>query len=252
MIIIEKNLKFDQFFTKSEQKRAINMLVLHHIEANSALHAIEQFKQHQVSSHFLIDENGKIYELVDENDIAYHAGYSYWNGFNGLNAVSIGIEFINKDPFKQKFTDVQMLAGVELCQYLIKKYDIKSNNIVGHSDIAYDPQNGLLDRKQDPSHFFDWQYLAKNWVGFYPKIDLLEDEILYFLGDSDQKLLEIKQKLAKIGYKVTKSNNAFDIEMQLLVRVFNRRYNPQKFNIDADCWYLSSQMVLDQLLQQLI
>ncbi len=115
-MIINSDKKFTQFFTKSKTPRKVDFLVLHHVEANSAAHAILQFEEHQVSAHFLIDEAGEIFCLVDENDIAYHAGVSFWRGFEGLNKNSIGIEFINSAPFKKKFAMQQMQAGVRLCQ----------------------------------------------------------------------------------------------------------------------------------------
>ena len=212
---INKIKKFTEFFEQKNEPRKVDFLVLHHVEANSVEHAIEQFKEHQVSSHFLIDESGKIFELVDENDVAYHAGISFWRGVDGLNKNSIGIEFINSSPLTKKFEMVQMQAGVELCQYLILKYGIAAGNIVGHSDIAYDKETGLLDRKQDPSHLFDWKFLAENGVGIFPKISV---------ENKNLELSEIKKNLKKFGYRVMNLNNDFDEEMRALARIFNRRF----------------------------
>lgn len=248
---IDKTKKFSDFFAKSEVIRKINFLVLHHVEADSVEHAVAQFLEHQVSAHFLIDESGKIFELVNENDVAYHAGYSFWRGSTGLNKNSIGIEFINKSPFGKKFETVQLLAGVKLCQYLIKKYNVAAVNIVGHSDIAFYPEGaegaGFLDRKQDPSHLFDWKFLAQNDVGIFPEIILPQDKVLFGLGDKASAIKLTKEKLAQFGYRVINLNEEFDVEMQMLVRVFNRRFNQDKFNDDADSWYFSSQMILDKL-----
>lgn len=230
MIFIERSKKFiesPKFFLKENELREIKFLVLHHVEADGVDHAIEQFKDHEVSSHFLIDEAGKIFELVDENDVAYHAGVSFWAGVDGLNKNSIGIEFINSEPFLKKFTKEQMQAGVELCRYLIEKYKIESKNIVGHSDIAYSKETGLLDRKQDPSHLFDWKFLGENGVGIFPGI----------LSNSSPEiekssLKTAKEMLKKFGYKVENLNNDFDPEMQALARVFNRRF----LNRDSAIW----------------
>lgn len=236
---INKSKKFSEFFDEVDSVRKIDFLVLHHVEANSAQHAIDQFVECKVSSHFLIDECGEIFQLVDENNIAYHAGVSFWRGVDGLNKTSIGIEFINSAPFDKKFELFQMQAGIELCKYLIKKYNIESQNIVGHSDIAYDRETGFLDRKQDPSHLFDWKFLVQNGVGFYPENFLQkEDKLLFKFGDKDLKILEIKKSLSELGYKISNFNDEFDLEMQLLVRVFNRRFNQEK--IETDSWYSSS------------
>ena len=245
---IDKNHKFSEFFTKNdENQRKIEFLVLHHIEENSVEGAILELKEHKVSSHFLISEDGVIYELVAENDIAYHAGYSFWRDVDGLNATSIGIEFINPQAFSCKFKKLQMQAGVKLCHYLIAKYNIKPENIVGHSDIAYDPQNhGFLDRKQDPSQFFDWRFLAKNKIGIFPTKRVFFDRILFKIGDKNAKIAEIKQKLANFGYKVTNFNDEFDEEMQALTRVFNRRF-VQKCDKKSQFWRRYSQKALDSI-----
>ncbi len=255
---INKKLKFNDFFTKSENERKINFLVLHHIEANSIEHAIEQFFEHKVSSHFVIDEKGKIFELVSENDVAYHAGHSFWQGVDGLNQSSIGIEFINKNAFSKKFKKAQMRAGADLCAYLIKKYNIKSENIVGHSDIAYYPTqsfdahgirlDGFLDRKQDPSQFFDWRFLSQNNIAIYPQnIFKKRDKILFKFGNKSAEIAKIKQKLADFGYKVTNFDDIFDLEMKLLTRAFHRRFNQKKFKTNPDIWWQSSQFYLDEI-----
>lgn len=245
---INKEKRFTEFFDKADLKREIKFLVLHHIEAKSAIQAAQMLLENQVSAHFLIDEEGKIFELVEENNIAYHAGVSFWNGIDGLNKLSIGIEFINSAPFAKKFEEKQMISGLVLAKYLAAKYQIEPKNIVGHSDIGYFRETGFLDRKQDPSHFFDWQFLAENYVGICPKIlPNKDDKILFSQGDKNSDILKIKEKLAKFGYKVVNLNDVFDEEMKFLVRVFNRRFNQSKFEINSDAWYLSSQQVLEKL-----
>jgi N-acetylmuramoyl-L-alanine amidase len=251
----DKGQAFPKFFDEKTEPRKIDFLVLHHVSATSADHAVELFKEHQVSSHFLIDEAGKIFELVEENNIAYHAGTSFWRGFDGLNKSSIGIEFINSSPFAKKFEEAQMRSGVELCQYLIAKYQIAAGNVVGHSDIGYDKETGFLDRKQDPSHLFDWKFLAENAVGIFPKIftgifteeEKPKEEKLFGLGNKDAAIGEIKKNLQKFGYRVMNLSDEFDQEMQALARVFNRRFIGQ----NSDFWHLSSQQILDELLNSM-
>lgn len=245
---IDKSRKFSEFFDAAPDPhkhgfRQINFLVLHHVEANCSEHAISQFKEHQVSSHFLIDEAGNIFELVDENDVAYHAGVSFWNGVDGLNKTSIGVEFINSSPFSKKFETQQMIAGVQLCKYLAAKYQIVSRNIVGHSDIAYSRDAGLLDRKQDPSHLFNWKFLAENGVGIFPQVVGNSDKKLFALGNKDVAILKIKQNLQKFGYRVINLNDDFDAEMQALALVFNRRF----LGAGKLEWNENSQKILERL-----
>ncbi len=249
---INKSKKFSEFFDEVDFVRKIDFLVLHHVEANSAQHAIDQFLECKVSSHFLIDESGEIFQLVDENNIAYHAGVSFWRGVDGLNKTSIGIEFINSAPFDKKFELVQMQAGVKLCKYLIKKYNIEAQNIVGHSDIAYDKETGFLDRKQDPSHLFDWKFLAQNGVSISANNFYLEnDNAILKYGDTDSRIGEVKKSLMKFGYKVFNLDNNFDSDMMCLAVVFNRRFSQRIFQDSQNAWHESSQLALDKLLDKL-
>ncbi len=252
-MIINNSKKFSNFFTKSTGEREINFLVLHHVQAESAEHAAAMFIESEVSAHFLIDESGAVFSLVDENDAAYHAGHSFWRGVTGINKNSIGIEFINSAPFSKKFEPAQLQAGLELCQYLIEKYNIEAGNVVGHSDIAFYPVagEGFLDRKQDPSHLFDWKFFAQNDVGVFPEVLVDEDKKLFILSDKGAEIKSVKEKLAQFGYRVINFGEEFDVEMQMLARVFNRHFNADKFNDDADSWYLSSQMILDELMQDM-
>ena len=243
MMNIDHSKKFAKFFDKITQKRNIDLIILHHIEANSSDHAISQLLEHGVSSHFLIDEEGKIFELVAENNIAYHAGISHWKGQESLNQNSIGIEFINSNPEGKKFEQVQMNSGLKLCQYLMKKYAVKQNRVIGHSDIAFDSQTNLHNRKQDPSHLFDWKFLGENGVGIFPHISANKSEI-FAHGDKSLKIEEIKKDLQKLGYRVTNFTNEFDDEMKSLALVFNRKY----LSKDLDYWCERSSQMLKKLL----
>jgi N-acetyl-anhydromuramyl-L-alanine amidase AmpD len=146
-----------------------------------------------------------------------------------------------------------MLAGVDLTGYLINKYNIQSRYVLGHSDIAYNSSTGLLDRKQDPSHLFDWEFLAKNNIGLYPKLFLnSSDETLMFeLGDENSRIEKIKKNLREFGYKVMNINNIFDEEMLMLTRVFNRHFNNKIDLRSQDLWLQSSDLILLNLLKQI-
>lgn len=248
--ILQENIS-QNCFKRHEGQRQIDFLILHHLQANSIAQTVEALEYHGVSAHFLIDKNGKIAQLVDENDVAYHAGVSCWNGFEGLNINSIGIEFINSDPFSNNFSQQQMLAGVDLASYLINKYNIQSRYVLGHSDIAYNPATGLLDRKQDPSHLFDWEFLAKNNIGLYPKlfIDSSDESLIFELGDENSQIEKIKKNLHEFGYKVMNINNIFDEEMQMLARVFNRHFNNKIDLRSQDLWLQSSNQILKELMK---
>ncbi len=106
---------------------------------------IEELK---VSSHFLIDRLGKIYQFVSVYDRAWHAGVSSFNNQENCNDFSLGIELIGSDntPFEgNQYDSLEDLIEI-LCNSFPK---IKTENIVGHSEIA-------SGRKTDPGPFFDW------------------------------------------------------------------------------------------------
>lgn len=257
---IDKKYQFDRFFkkTKKNNVRKIDYIVLHNVETDCVKTAIEMFKEHEVSAHYIIDMKGNIFLLVDDNDISYHSGLSYWKGQKSLNKNSIGIEFVNSDVENKKFTNKQLKSGVELCKNLIKKHKIDKKNILAHSDIGYYGKSsldvnaikldGLLDRKQDPSHQFDWRFFYKNDLGIYPQKTFRgKDRILFRFGDKYQEISEIKKKLAQFGYKVKSKNDVFDLEMRLLTRVFNRRFNQKKYRENPDIWWKSSDYYLNQI-----
>lgn len=273
-MIINYQYQFNNFFTTATSPRIIDFIILHHIAANSFDEAITMLKDHQVSSHYLIDIDGEILSLVNNRNIAYHAGISSWGEFDNLNGNSIGIEIINPKPFSQYFTYLQMQSLINLLQILMAKFRIDRFNIIGHSDIAYHTDTKLLDRKQDPSHFFNWKMLANNKIGNYSQycssfIDSfnkefwLNDKILISKNDKSNngnQISIIKHKLRKIGYKINNFNNDFDDEMLKLNIVFLRHFNQKFFNDKIaeqyfveplEHWYLSSQLIIDDLVKNL-
>ena len=122
--------------------------------------AIASFHQNKVSAHYLIDEKGKIYRLVDENKRAWHAGQSFWKGKDNLNHYSIGIELCSKSLGQISYPFAQISALMRLCRHLKRKYHIKKENILGHSDVA--PL-----RKPDPGKAFPWAYLERHGLGIW-------------------------------------------------------------------------------------
>jgi len=270
---IDFTKKFDDFFTKTN-KREITHLVIHHIEAVDFEVALNLLKENQVSAHYLINYSGDIFQLVDDCNIAYHAGVSYWNGYDGLNQSSIGIELVNPSPFKKNFSRKQIRSLIWLLKELKDKYKILNRNIVGHSDVAYHRETKFLNRKQDPSQLFVWNFLKNNNLSFYQSNSTIkyiteylkkERDIIFFGLDSifengannikNVDLIDIKTKLHKIGYLVTNFNNIFDEEMLNLSIVFNRRFNRSKFLIKnqnaSGYWYYTSQLILEDIYNQL-
>lgn len=190
----------------------------------------------KVSSHIVISRNGKIYRLVQDNQIAWHAGISCWGKYKNLNKNSIGIELINKGHqygytnFKKK----QISSLVQVCKNLIKKYKIKSKNVVGHSDIA--PL-----RKIDPGEKFPWEKLARYKIGVWhnSNYDLLKKMRKNKIFRKEDKIKFIKN-LKRIGYCTVNKKTLFS----KTVKAFQRHYRKQLINgiLDKECLIIAKNL----------
>ena len=150
-------------FTKKIRKmKDIKFVIIHYTGMQSEIESLKRLKSHEskVSCHYLINRKGNVIRLVKDEYIAWHAGKSKWKNFTNLNKNSIGIELVNKGHQfgYQNFTKEQIKNLILLCKQLKKKYKIKTENFLGHSDIA--PL-----RKIDPGEKFPWQKLSKSNLG---------------------------------------------------------------------------------------
>ena len=118
-------------------------------ESHEFFYTIKDLK---VSSHFVIDRTGKIYQFVSVYNRAWHAGVSSFKSQENCNDFSLGIELIGSDntPFEDNQYDALNKLIETLCSSFPK---IKKENIVGHSEIA-------PGRKTDPGPFFDWSKIS--------------------------------------------------------------------------------------------
>ena len=156
---IKKILNYSpNFDLKKRSKKQIKFLIFHYTGMKNDNEALRRLTNpnSKVSSHYLIKGNGNIIVLVPDLYIAWHAGKSYWKNYELLNNNSIGIEISN--PGHQfnykKFSKQQIKSITKLSKYLMIKYKIKPENVLGHSDIA-------PTRKKDPGEKFPWQFFAK-------------------------------------------------------------------------------------------
>ena len=144
----------------------IDMLVLHYTGMKSAKEAMERLcdPHSNVSAHYMIDEDGRIFKLVSEGFRAWHAGVAFWRGNQDINTRSIGIEMVNPGhEFGLKpFTERQMAALEILAIDILKRHPVPGRNVVGHSDVA-------PCRKEDPGELFDWFRLHKRGIGVWPE-----------------------------------------------------------------------------------
>lgn len=114
------------------------------------------------SAHYLVDEDGTVYGLVDEKNRAWHAGVSFWRGITDTNSRSIGIEIVNPGHScgYRPFPDRQIDAVCELCLDIMSRHRLPAHNVLAHSDVA-------PARKKDPGELFPWKQLAANGIGLW-------------------------------------------------------------------------------------
>ena len=136
----------------------IDVLVLHYTELplKESLDILcDGAREHRVSAHYVLAEDGTLYRLVPEDRVAWHAGRSHWRGREALNATSIGVEIVNLHGDRHDYPETQIAALIELCHGILARHPaIVPRNVVGHSDIA--PK-----RKIDPGLRFPWATLAR-------------------------------------------------------------------------------------------
>ena len=140
--------------------RRPNLVVIHHTTNTTLETALETLTspERRVSAHYLIGRDGRLVQLVDEAQRAWHAGRSWWGGITDVNSASIGIELDN-DGF-EPFADAQIDALLWLLSDIAARYPIPAANYVGHADVA-------PGRKTDPSALFPWQALAEHGFGLW-------------------------------------------------------------------------------------
>jgi N-acetylmuramoyl-L-alanine amidase len=192
-------------------QRLPRMIIIHHTNMSSfeAALAILQNSERagQVSAHYLISRDGRIVQLVADDQRAWHAGVSSWGGQSDINSLSIGIELDNDGA--SPFPDAQMQALLKLLADLTTRLKISKQSVWAHADIA-------PPRKNDPSSYFDWSILAAQGFGLWPTPEQLKLAETVAATDFDAWAA-----LAKIGYDLQDANAAR--------RAFRRHYRGAEF-----------------------
>ena len=232
------NFYSPNFNRKKRSNNSVKIIIIHYTGMQSERESIVRLcnPKSKVSSHFVINQNGKIYRLVQDNQIAWHAGKSCWGEYKNLNKNSIGIELVNKGhkfgytSFKKK----QLLSLVKICKSLMKKYKIKRRNIVGHSDVA--PL-----RKMDPGEKFPWKQLAYNKIGIWHncKPSLLRKcRNIKILQTKDK--IKFFKNLNKIGYCFIQKKSFLIKTM----KAFQRHYRKELINglLDKECLIIAQSL----------
>lgn len=141
-------------------RRDIKALIIHATATDGIESPINEFLNPATkkSAHWVIGRDGKIVKMVEECDVAYHAGESTWKGMEfvnpttkkpTMNQCSIGIELVNLNTGKDPYPAAQIDALVALSAAIVKEYGIALDDVVGHEHIA-------PGRKVDPGASFPW------------------------------------------------------------------------------------------------
>ena len=217
------------FDKKKRPHKSIRFIIIHYTGMQSERESIKRLcdPNSKVSSHYLINANGKIYRLVKDNQIAWHAGNSCWGKYKNLNKHSIGIELTNKghEFGYSNFKKRQLISLTKICKFLIKKYKIKKKNIIGHSDIA-------PTRKVDPGEKFPWKNFAKKNIGIWHqcKPGLLKKLRKAKIIKKEDKINFVRN-LKKIGYCISSNKSSL---LKKTIRAFQMRFRKELINGVAD------------------
>jgi N-acetylmuramoyl-L-alanine amidase len=139
-----------------------SLIILHYTDTDTAQDAIDRYLDQspsdgfgRISPHYLIGQDGELYQLVEEQNRAWHAGAAWWRGMEDLNSRSFGIEMAGHGDV---FPKAQLETLVVLVSDLQGRWDIPAINVLGHSDVA-------PGRKVDPGPNFPWQ---ETGLGVWP------------------------------------------------------------------------------------
>jgi N-acetylmuramoyl-L-alanine amidase len=220
---------------------SIDTLVLHYTGMRSAREALDRLRDPaaKVSSHYVVEESGAVWRLVPEERRASHAGVSYWRGHGGLNDRSIGIEVVNPghEHGYRDFPVLQMVAVCDLCLALLSRHPIAARNVVAHSDVA-------PDRKEDPGEKFDWEGLAREGVGLWPRG--VPDLGTGGAVRDAASLRDVRAALADVGYRVD-AEGALDPALSSVLRAFQRHWRPEAVTGQADAGTLARLLAVARL-----
>lgn len=188
-----------------------------------------------VSAHYLLSDQTPpvVYQLVPEQQRAWHAGDSAWGPHSQLNASSIGVEIVNPGEVVlasgerafAPYPAAQMDVLIPLLQGIVQRHQIRPDRLLGHSDIA--PQ-----RKVDPGPAFPWQRLAAAGLLRWPDPALVA-ALLPAYAAALPSVAWLQQALARVGYSVP-AHGLLDLPTRRVIAAFQMKYRPACFDGQPD------------------
>jgi len=181
----------------------------------------------KVSSHYFVEEDGRVFRLVPEERRAWHAGLSSWRGVTDMNGASIGIEIVNPghEFGYRAFPEAQIAAVIALLTDIRSRWTVDDVRIVGHSDIA-------PARKQDPGELFPWKALAQAGHGLWVEPTPAPGPLLQ-VGEESAAVFALQAGLTRLGYGCA-PNGRFDADTKTVVQAFQRHWRPARIDGVAD------------------
>lgn len=140
-------------YKSSREGSKIKLVVIHGDAGKSDAGTVEWLHKDprsKVSYHYLVGRDATVYQFVQEEDKAWHAGISEWPDCTvnkSVNAASVGVAFANDG--KEAYRSAQYEAGAKLVADICKRYGIPEGRVVGHYEVS-------PGRKSDPWKHFDW------------------------------------------------------------------------------------------------
>jgi N-acetylmuramoyl-L-alanine amidase len=213
-----------------DKDRVPDMILLHYTGMPDAEGALARLctAGTDVSTHYVVLEDGRIVQCVPEAKRAWHAGVASWAGEIDINSCSIGVEIVNcgHDWGYPEFPLRQIAAVIALCRGIILRRNIPSHRVLAHSDVA-------PSRKRDPGEKFPWHSLANSGVGHWvqPAAIVRGDGIK--LGTINDSVRDLQQALARYGYGISASGK-YDTATTEVVTAFQRHFRPARVDGIAD------------------
>jgi N-acetylmuramoyl-L-alanine amidase len=207
-----------------------SILLLHYTGMPTAVAALERLcdPEAKVSSHYVVDEDGTVYRLVDEDRRAHHAGVSFWAGTTDINSASVGIEIVNPghEHGYRRFPEGQIEAVIALGLAIADRWTILPQRVLAHSDVA-------PERKQDPGELFPWDRLAAAGLGHWVEPEPIGPGVALRRGDEGQPVTALQAMLAHYGYGLPLTG-VFDARTEAVVTAFQRHFRPARVDGVAD------------------
>jgi N-acetylmuramoyl-L-alanine amidase len=206
-----------------------SILVLHYTGMRTGEEAIARLRDPgaRVSSHYVVEEDGRVFRLVAEERRAWHAGVSFWRGRRNINGESIGVEIVNPghEFGYRPFPEPQIAAVIALVADIRSRWSIEDRDIVGHSDVA-------PTRKDDPGELFPWKRLAEAGHGLWAEAPPAPGAPIGE-GEEGAAVFALQAGFTRLGYHLPPSGR-FDADTAAVVRAFQRHWRQERVDGLAD------------------